>query len=278
MQVAAPPRSPIDRFKRLAKDNGLPPSPRAVGALLALLRSDQCTLLDLETLIGTDAALTAALIGFANSGLVRSESAASSLSTALARLGRDAIVTLLTEALSSGAFPFSDDPRLDDEWERTATLARIGTQLATQLESVPPDLAHTFVVLRDCAVTCLLPCVARESPRPDVMQSGDADTALGIGHAGAGALLAASWGLDAMLVAAIRDHHALEPVVSHGSTQSRTLIAVGVLADEVFARARRSDSREWAAGRGYVKRELRLATAQSEQLIERVRRSLDCAA
>lgn len=280
MQVAATPRSPIDRFKRLVKDNGLPPAPRVVGALLALMRSDRCTRPQLEALIGTDTALTAALIGFSNSGIGRSVPPASSLKTALARLGPDTIVALLTESLSSGAFPFSDDPRLDDEWARTATLACIGAQLAVQLEHMPPDLAHTFVVLRDCGVTCLMPCVARKDRQPDTTQPADENATLGIDHAHAGALLAASWGLDAVLVAAIRDHHAFGTGATslEGTQPARSLIAIGVLADEVFARTDRSHSKEWEPGRAYVERELRLAIGQSEQLVECILSSLGRAA
>lgn len=292
MQAAASFRSPIDRFKRIAKDNGLPPSPRRVGAVLALIRRAHCEAHQLESLLGVDAAFTAAFIAFANDARAPSQPPVSSLRAALAMVGSGTAVALLGESLTHGAFPYSDDPRFEAEWARTQTQTEIGSRIAASLGNLGADLAHTFLVLRDCAILCLLPCFTGTDATLDPREPHQEEDARAVSHPRAGALLASSWGLNDAIVTAIRDHHRLdagEPPAHGGSmtdfslgqpwlphsqkpapTLVHRLIALGQLVDQAQAHAQRgTSSRCWEQVLGYATRALDRPADQLQQLVER---------
>ncbi len=266
-----PPTTAIDRFKRIAKDNGLPPSPRAAGAVVSLAQRAQFDSRQLAVQIGTDAALTAAIIALANRDTARLERARS-LDAALAQIGPQMSAGLLHHALTNGAFPYSDDPRLQHAWTRIEEDAKFASALAMTLGSVPADLVRTYCALRDCGTLALMPCFPG-TKSSDAFENADAQAAsIEIDHARAGALLASSWGLEPGLVDAIRNHHAPDAIAPHGQggDVSQQLIAIGLLADWVRAPDFCPD---WERTRPFIERALGCSADQIQGLLGHTRRS-----
>lgn len=243
MQVAASLDTPIERLKRIVKDNGLPPAPRGVGMLLASMRRPQFDVRQCESILESDAAFAAAVIAFANSGAANARGCASSVAAALAQIGHGTAITLLGEALASGAFPYSDDSRLDAQRSRTALGVALAAQLVELASDAAPDHIRTFIALRDCAVMSLLPCFARSAAEGIPSAPHQEEQSWGVTHTRAGALLAASWGLDDALVGAIRDHHrsdldamATRRTALPPADHRQEMIAIGLLVDQAQAR------------------------------------------
>ena len=190
--------------------------------VLAMVRDDRATLDRIAALLGTDQALTAAVLRHANSGLAMPTRRIASLREALARIGLRALGEVLVRAcagplLDRGLPPYALPRRV--AWRHAATASVAARELARILEAPGAEEASVAGLLHDVGKTVLTSVVPEaaakavalaRSRRIHVWQA--EVQVLGFHHGQVGGALLRSWGLPEPLVEAVALHH--EPTES----------------------------------------------------------------
>jgi putative nucleotidyltransferase with HDIG domain len=185
--------------------------------VLAMVRDDSATVDRIAALLGTDQALTAAVLRHANSGLSMPNRRIASLREGLARIGQRALGEVLVRAcagplLDRGLPPYALPRRV--AWRHAATASVASRELARILKAPGAEEASVAGLLHDVGKTVLtsvVPEVAAEavaiarSRRIPVWQA-EAQV-LGFHHGQVGGALLRSWGLPEPLVEAVALHH-----------------------------------------------------------------------
>ena len=185
--------------------------------VLAMVRDDSASVDRIAALLGTDQALTAAVLRHANSGLAMPNRRIASLREALARIGQRALGGVLVRAcagplLDRGLPPYALPRRV--AWRHAATASVASRDLARILKAPGAEEASVAGLLHDVGKTVLtsvVPEIAAEavaiarSRRIPVWQA-EAQV-LGFHHGQVGGALLRSWGLPEPLVEAVALHH-----------------------------------------------------------------------
>ena len=185
--------------------------------VLAMVRDDSTSVDRIAALLGTDQALTAAVLRHANSGLAMPNRRIASLREALARIGQRALGEVLVRAcagplLDRGLPPYALPRRV--AWRHAATASVASRDLARILKAPGAEEASVAGLLHDVGKTVLtsvVPEIAAEavaiarSRRIPVWQA-EAQV-LGFHHGQVGGALLRSWGLPEPLVEAVALHH-----------------------------------------------------------------------
>ena len=185
--------------------------------VLAMVRDDSASVDRIAALLGTDQALTAAVLRHANSGLAMPNRRIASLREALARIGQRALGEVLVRAcagplLDRGLPPYALPRRV--AWRHAATASVASRDLARILKAPGAEEASVAGLLHDVGKTVLtsvVPEIAAEavaiarSRRIPVWQA-EAQV-LGFHHGQVGGALLRSWGLPEPLVEAVALHH-----------------------------------------------------------------------
>ena len=185
--------------------------------VLAMVRDDSASVDRIAALLGTDQALTAAVLRHANSGLAMPNRRIASLREALARIGQRALGEGLVRAcagplLDRGLPPYALPRRV--AWRHAATASVASRELARILKAPGAEEASVAGLLHDVGKTVLtsvVPEVTAEavaiarSRRIPVWQA-EAQV-LGFHHGQVGGALLRSWGLPEPLVEAVALHH-----------------------------------------------------------------------
>ena len=198
--------------------------------VMAMVRDDTATLDRIAAVLGTDQALTAAVLRHANSALAMPNRRIASLREALARIGLRALSGVLVRACSAplldrGLPPYALPRRV--AWRHAATASLAARDLARLLAAPAAEEASVAGLLHDVGkmvITSVVPEAAAEavalarSRRMPVWQA-EAQV-LGFHHGHVGAALLRSWHLPEPLVDAVAWHH--EP----GETTNRLAMIV----------------------------------------------------
>jgi putative nucleotidyltransferase with HDIG domain len=198
--------------------------------VMSMLRDDTATLERIAALLGTDQALTAAVLRHANSGLAMPKRRIANLREALARIGQRALNEVLVRActaplLDRGLPPYALPRRV--AWRHAATASVASRDLARMLMAPGAEEASVAGLLHDVGKTVLtsvVPEVAAEAVaiargRHIPVWQAEAQV-LGFHHGHVGAALLRSWGLPERLAEAVAWHH--EP----GDTPNRLAMVV----------------------------------------------------
>jgi putative nucleotidyltransferase with HDIG domain len=202
----------------------LPPLPKVVREMLALMNNDDRSEQRFLDLLSLDPALSANALRLANSSFYGRNRQIMSISEALRVLGQRSMGTLVMAAGTNQLLPVSD--QLD--WDINAFWRHaIGTALTAQglarLMHVASEVAYTAGLLHDIgqlAVAHLSPASVQavrahqlrwDSPTLDAERA-----VLGVDHAELGALLIAQWQLPVTMVDAICAHHEPDLLDGHG--------------------------------------------------------------
>jgi len=212
---AAPIPSSPEELLRAAPE--LEALPLVAQRLLVMVRDPRTTVDQLADLLGTDQALAAAVLRYANSASAMPNRRIASLKQAVARIGQRALSEVVLRAcagpmLDRGLPPYALPRRI--AWRHSATVSLAARTLAKLVGLGLPEEASVAGLLHDVGktvLTCVVPeaaaeavCVAR-GRRIAVWQA--EQHVIGYHHGDVGGALLRSWGLPEHVADAVRFHH-----------------------------------------------------------------------
>jgi len=185
--------------------------------LMILVRDDRTTMDTIANLLGTDQALAAAVLRYANSARAMPNRRIGSLREAVIRIGQRALSDVLVRAcagplLDRGLPPYALPRRV--AWRHAATASVASTALAKLLQTAGGEGAGVAGLLHDVGkmvLTSVVPEAAAEavsiarSRHLPVWQA--EQLVLGFHHGQVGGALLRSWGLPETVVDAVAFHH-----------------------------------------------------------------------
>src|SRR5215472_1319720 len=133
------------------------PSPPAIAVrLLEIVRQEDFSFKQLAVVIQSDPALLARILRLANSSFYGLSKRVSSIDTAIAVLGVNALKNIALSFIISEAFSKKDDSRADFDrfWRRSITSAVAGEMIATAVDGKSDD-AFIINLLQDIGVATL---------------------------------------------------------------------------------------------------------------------------
>lgn len=228
---------------RLARELGVPPCPAILVRFSAEMRQEEPDTRRLAALIGTDVALSAALLKFVNSPFYGLRTRATNAHQALTIIGLRAGANLVTGLVLRQAFPAGSGPLMQRFWDNTARIAAVALAVARQLPGIDIDEAHTYALFRDCGMPVMInkfPDYARildslgHTPGAQVTVTEEMHHRFS--HARVGYALAREWMLPEPFCRAILYHHDFEKVAAgHRDVgpANRKLVAFGLLMEQV---------------------------------------------
>ena len=244
-------------LQALVRDIGIPARPQLLVDMQQELERDDPSLKRVADIAGSDVALSAALLKYANSPLMGLSRRADTVDQAFQLLGFAQCQAIFTEIVLRKLLP-ATGPGFVRFWDVSAKRARAMTYLARTRRVVPPALAHTyglFVELgiaillqrfpgRNGYVTTLEKCNVHEGSITALEQS-----IHGVDHALVGALTARTWGVSQTAVLATRLHHEYSSWMGPMPPQVRELVALGLVCETIIQRYQGLNRHiEWSKG------------------------------
>jgi putative nucleotidyltransferase with HDIG domain len=212
--------------------------------LLVVVRDPTATVEGIARLLGTDQALAASVLRFANSASSMPSRRIGSLAEAIARIGLGTLSEVVLRAcaapmLDRGLPPYALPRRT--AWRHAATASEAARRLALVANIGPADEASVAGLLHDVGKT-VLTSVAPEATAEAVSVARRTRTpvwqaemqVIGCHHGQVGAALLSAWGLPELVSEAVRFHHEpdqttnrLASVVALADTAAHAVGAVG---------------------------------------------------
>jgi putative nucleotidyltransferase with HDIG domain len=207
------------------------------------VRDERTTIDHIANLLGTDQALTAAVLRYANSARAMPNRRIANLREAIARIGQRTLSEVLIRAcagpmLDRGLPPYALPRSI--AWRHAATVSAAARGLAQLRKIVGPEEASVAGLLHDVGKTVLtsvVPEAAAEAVsiarrrRMPVWQA--EELLLGFNHGAVGAALLRSWGLPDIVAEAVALHHwpgeTTNPLVAVVSVADAAASAVGAV-------------------------------------------------
>ncbi|MET0382629.1 MAG: HDOD domain-containing protein [Burkholderiaceae bacterium] len=244
-------------LQSLVRDIGIPARPQMLVDLQTELELDDPSLRAVSDIVGSDVALSAALLKTANSPLMGLSRRAETVEQAFQLLGFAQCQALLTEVVLRKLLP-ADGPGMVRFWDVSAKRARAMTFLARTRHVVPPALAHTYGLFAEVGIAILLQRFPARGGYLATLDKTNAHegsiTALeqsihGVDHALVGALTARTWGVSQTTVLATRLHHEYPSWMGPMPPQVRELIALGLVCETIIQRYQDMNRHiEWRKG------------------------------
>ena len=270
---------------QIVREIGIPPCPAILTKLLRETRADEPDFRRVGQLVGGDVALASAVLKVANSPFYGLRSKASSVQQALALLGLNVVTQLVTGLLLRQAFSGGAGPEMEGYWKASMATSLICALLCRETAKGDSGVACTFGLFRDCG----MPVMLQKFPIYADIFDGSALT-LGepvleieneryaTNHASVGAQLARNWSLpEAQCYAILHHHDALrsDEVLAQGDAAAIALIAMGIVAEQLYCMATETLSVEWPLAGEWALFELDLPHARFDALAARVKGTLD---
>lgn len=230
-----------EEAEQALKGLSIPPRPNILTALMSEVRSEDPNLRAISSLISSDVGLAATTLKTVNSPFFGLGHKVSSVQQAIVLLGIHNVATLASGLLLRKALG-GKHVSLERFWDSAEKVANIAAVVANALPQVNRDEVYTFGLFRDCGIPILM---QKFADYPETLRLANGvmghpmtdveDERHATNHATIGYLLAKAWFLPDPLPEAILRHH--DPSVfesgDHVSTEARTLIAVGSLAEQL---------------------------------------------
>ncbi|MBI3371734.1 MAG: HDOD domain-containing protein [Betaproteobacteria bacterium] len=249
--------------ERAARELGIPPCPAILAGFSAEIRSADPDLRVLATLIGTDVALSAALLKTVNSSFYALECKATNVKQAMSILGLRACANLVTGLLLKKAFPSGSNREMRRFWDASSGLAAAAAGIAVRLEGINPDEAHTYALFRDCGMALMIrrfpiytELIEQNSEMPGAQLIMLENSRFRYNHARVGYSLACDWLLPESMCKAILWHHQPESIAASFrdlEPANPKLVAFGLLAEQLIAlRSGRGLCPDWRDAEEFV--------------------------
>lgn len=235
----------------LASGIKIPPMPRVLLELDALLRDPDAGPADAAHLIATDGALSGAVFRVVGSPVFGLHNRVNSLEHAVSLLGLPAALSIVRGLSLRQAF---HDPAsqaaLERLWQHSGEIAELCAQLARRLRKpgLPPDLAYSVGMFHDCGLALLIkrfPAYAQALQAPAWPDIAALDQTHDTDHALLGQQVARNWQLPESLSLTIRHHADPEAALPPREAQLAALLN---LACHLRARLSNTACQEWEAG------------------------------
>jgi putative nucleotidyltransferase with HDIG domain len=216
------------------KVKNLPPAPRILPELLALLEKEDIDSSCVVELIAYDPGITAAVLRLCNSAFFGSAEPAEDLQQAVNRLGFRQVYFLV--AAVSSAKLFGQDQRgygidTSELWKHSVTAA-VAAQLVAEEKGGDAGVAFTAGLLHDIGKMILAEALehsyARLVEETECYQACMGQTEkrlLGVNHAEVGGRLLARWQFPANIVSAVSSHH--QPALAETAKDLAAYVYVG---------------------------------------------------
>lgn len=272
--------------ERVVKTIGLPPCPAVLTKLVREARSDDPDFGRLGQLVGSDVSLSAALLKTVNSPFYGLSTKANSIHQALLVMGLRNVTQLITGLLLRQAFAVGTDPRMEDFWQYSSSVARVCACLARYVRGVDRDVAYTFALFRDCGVPAMMsgftdyePGYARKNSTGGRLITEAEEEDFGIHHAYMGYHLAKEWLLPDAIFHAVLWHHdypALEAERAEVPVSSAKLIALALAAERAYwQHAMGTSCAEWDSHGEYALARLDMEQADLDDLMPELAGALE---
>jgi HD-like signal output (HDOD) protein len=265
--------------EHIANELDIPPCPAILAKFNQEFHTAQPDLRRLAALISTDIGLSATVLKTVNSPFYGLGKKASGVEQALSILGLRASANLVSGLLLRRAFPADSGAAMERFWDNATRIAGLAAGIATRLQDVNRDEAHTYVLFRDCGMLVML----RKFPKyAEIMEQGlniggkqltrIEDTRFKFNHARVACALARSWSLPEPLCGAILFHHEFELMAKNApgvESASPRLVAFGLLAEQIAAlHAGQGLCPDWAGAERFVLNTLGIKADEIVELSE----------
>lgn len=255
--------TPQDGIDRIAQEIGIPPCPAILARFSVEMGQAEPDMRKLATLIGTDIALSAALLKLVNSPYYGLRSKATTAHQALSIIGLRACANLVTGLILRQTFPSGGSALMQRFWDKSESVAAAALVVARRISGIDVDEAHTYALFRDCGMPVMIgkfsdyaKIVDRLEHLPGAQVTIAEEMDYRYSHARVGYALARGWLLPEPFCRAILYHHEFEKVGSgrrEVEPANRRLVAFGLLLDQVAAlRAGGGLCPDWEAGERFV--------------------------
>lgn len=219
----------------------IPPCPELLARLQVAMSQAEPDLNEVARIASSDVAMSATLLKAANSPLYASGQPVQTIGQAMNRLGLDQTACVMTGFLAQRAIRISS-AQLARFWERATKRAAAMGFMAEKLPGMSADVAYTFGLFCHAGIAVmaqslkgytgtLVEAVARIDRSFVATENANHRT----DHAVVGALVARTWKLHPLVVAAVRLHHDLGSLgESTIDSDVHTLVAAGLVAEQLM--------------------------------------------
>jgi len=241
----------------------IPPQPRVLRELVALVARGNCDLRVLAAKIAEDPGITAMLFKAVQSAAYRAQQPFASVEQILRVIGIQQTVNLVRAAAVSA--PAASDRKLralEAFWARSQAIAQLAMIVADERVAVCnifPDQAYLAGVFHDCGVALLAQrfptyCKALRLDEPGHWPNlAEEDARFCADHAVVGYLVARHWKLPEFVCDSIRFHHDFARMDDHAA---RSMVAILQLALQIYSQDSMLANPEWAVVREATAAEL----------------------
>lgn len=248
---------------RMAREIGIPPCPAILSRFSVEMRQQEPDTRKLAALIGTDIALSAALLKLVNSPLFGLRTKATTAHQALSIIGLRAGANLVTGLILRQAFPPCAGTLMQRFWDKSGSVAAAALVTARRLSGIDLDEAHAYALFRDCGMLVMIKKFGDYARIVDKLEHTPGTQAMTLeemnyrySHARVGYALARGWLLPEPFCRAILYHHDFDKVAS-GSREvepaNRELVAFGLLTEQIAAfRSGGGLCPDWVSGEQFV--------------------------
>lgn len=272
------------RIEEALKGVSIPSCPAILTELLGELRKPQANGKRVAQLISQDVGLAAMVVKSANAPLFGASRQIGSVADAIKLLGFASVSNLVCEGLLRSAIG-TRDASLERFWDSSVHTASVSAELAARLGGSSRDTAYTFGLFRDCGIPLLVQrfpdykkVLGRANESSDRVFTAIEDEALSTNHAVVGYFLSRSWGLTDAVAQGILCHHQYDLLEDPAglSIESRTLIAINVLAERIVSHLLRvREDMEWVKASARVAAYFGMSVADLDDLAEDMLYQLD---
>lgn len=243
MQVADIERE-LDRARREGpvRDIVIPPCPELLTELQVETRKADPDPGEITRIAGSDVAMAAALLRFANSPMFTRSRPASTVAEAVAMLGVGQSVAILTGFLTRHAIRINS-PLVEHFWETSTRRSLAMAYIARQLYGVDAGVAQTCGLFMHVGIPILLQGVrgyagtfAEALARQDRSFTQTENAVHRTDHAVVGAIVARTWRLPPLISIVVRLHHDFTALhVATIPVEVRNLVAIAAIAEHLVA-------------------------------------------
>jgi HD-like signal output (HDOD) protein len=279
------------RLRDLVGSIGIPPRPTLLADLQEELARECPRMQRIADIVGTDVALSAALLRTANSPLMGLARRVETVEQAFLLLGEQHCLAIFTEITLRRLLP-ARGPVLTRFWDVSGKRARAMTWLARSKRLVAPALAHTYGLFMDVGIALLLQrfpgagadsyfatlarANAARGETPDASFTAIERAAHGTDHTLVGALAARQWCVSQTAVLAVRLHHEYAAWTGPMPPQLPELLALGLVSECVIQRYEGLNRhREWDRGGATAMRLLSIDEATLDEWCREVHAQFD---
>ena len=227
----------------VVRDIVIPPCPELLTALQKEVSLADPDPGEIARIAASDVAMAASLLRIANSPLYARARPANTVAQAVSMLGVGPTIGILTCFLTRNAIRINS-PLIAHFWETSTRRALAMGFIAKQLFGVDADIAHTCGLFCHVGIPILLLGVkgysgtlAEALARQDRSFTQTENAAHKTDHAVVGAIVAKTWRLPPMTVAAVRLHHDFTVLGdSRFPPEVQNLVAMGLVAESLVTR------------------------------------------